>query len=118
MVIEKGSPQHQIIDIIHRYIEQNLQEDLSLVHLAGIVYLNRTYLSRLYKQMTGVSLSYYITEAKLNKAKQLLAETEDKIQDIAVFSGFESASYFAHLFKRVAGMTPREYRDRQRRTLS
>lgn len=110
-----GDSQHEIINLLHRYIEQNLHRDLSLTHLASIVYLNRSYLSRLYKQRTGVSLSVYITEARITMAKHLLTETEHRIQDIVLCIGFESSSYFAHFFKRITGMTPLEYRNKKRR---
>ncbi|MBB3128226.1 two-component system response regulator YesN [Paenibacillus rhizosphaerae] len=95
---------------LNHYIEQHLAEDLSLEKLADRVYLHPTYLSRLYKQISGIRLSDYIKEARLKKAAELLAIPTLKIQEVATRVGFESAHYFAKVFKKNMHMTPQEYR--------
>jgi two-component system response regulator YesN len=88
-----------------------LSEDLSLTKLGELVYLNPVYLSRLYKQTTGIGLSEYVTQVRLDKANVLLKETNMKIQDIAAAVGFESAAYFSRFFKKEMHVTPNEYRE-------
>ncbi|WP_020619329.1 response regulator [Paenibacillus daejeonensis] len=93
------------------FIEHHLHEDLSLVRLAGIVFLNPTYLSRLFKQQTGQGVSEYIAGLRLEKSKTLLRYSPIKIQEIAGKVGFDSATSFGRFFKRESGLTPQDYRD-------
>lgn len=100
-----------VIDQVENYISGHLSEDLSLTRLADMVHLNKTYLSKLYKQATGVGLSDYILEIRLTASKELLLRSQMKIQDITMLVGLESAAYFARLFRKATGMTPKEYRE-------
>lgn len=100
----------QVAAILQQYIQENLHGDLSLTSLAGVVYLNPSYMSRLYKQLTGIKITDYINSVRIETAKKILCEGEHRIQDIAARVGFDSASYFSVFFKRITGMTPQEYR--------
>ncbi len=99
-----------VINKIHNYIAENPAGDLSLTKLAELVYFNPSYLSRFYKQATGKNLIDYINEHKVAIAKRLLAETNIKVNEIALKLGYESASYFTSFFRRMEGMTPQDYR--------
>lgn len=103
---------HQVIRKLHQYIADHLDRDLSLTALSDVVYLNPIYLSRLYKQTTGIGLVDYINDIRMQRAKSHLAETQMKIHEIARSIGIETPTYFARLFKRKEGITPQEYRDR------
>lgn len=111
---EKLERTNQVVDTLHRYVEEHLDEDLSLTTLSEIVYLNPYYMSRLYKQITGVNLPDYITEERIRKAKELVAATHLKMHEIARVVGFESPAYFTRIFKKKTGFTPQEYRDHAR----
>lgn len=103
--------------LVHRlrqYIDANLSGDLSVIRLGEVVSLNASYLSRLYKQLTGESLSDTIMSTRLSAASRKLRETDDKVQDIAAQVGFESAAYFNRFFKKASGLTPQEYREQSR----
>ena len=102
----------KLIIEVQDYIQRNLSGDVSLIKLAEIVYLNPTYLSRIYKQFTGTNLSEYIFNLKFSKAKSLLKDSKKKVNEIATEVGFESAAYFIRTFKKNAGMTPQEYREK------
>lgn len=102
---------NKVISYINKYIEENLQDDISLVRLAEIVHFNPSYLSRLYKQTTGKTLSEYIKEVKIKKAMEMLKQDEIKIYEIADSIGFKNPSYFTRFFKSITNMTPQEYRD-------
>jgi len=102
---------NKVISNINKYIEENLQDDISLVRLAEIVHFNPSYLSRLYKQTTGKTLSEYIKEVKIKKAMEMLKQDEIKIYEIADSIGFKNPSYFTRFFKSITNMTPQEYRD-------
>ncbi|MBB6671298.1 response regulator [Cohnella nanjingensis] len=109
---EQQDRTRKILNAVNQYIEQHLSEDLSLDRLADHVYLHPTYLSRLYRQMTGIRLSDHIKALRLKKAKELLASPRLKIHEVSASVGFESAHYFTKVFKKELHMTPQEYRDR------
>ncbi len=99
-----------IIFKIQSFIQDNLDKELSRDDIANSVYRNPAYLSRLFRKETGLSLSDYIVQAKVERAKRLLMDTNDKISNIAEGLGYVHFSYFAKLFKKLAGLTPQEYR--------
>jgi two-component system response regulator YesN len=100
----------QIVSAVNQYIEQHLHESLSLDILAEHVYLHPTYLSRLYKLAAGVRLTDRIKELRLKRAKELLSNPRLKVHEVAEETGFESAHYFAKVFKKETNLTPQEYR--------
>lgn len=100
-----------VIAHIQKYIDGNLSEELSLVKLADIAYFNPSYLSRLFKQVTGKNISDYIFEAKIRRAKQLLEKADIKIYEIAEAIGYNSAQNFTRFFKKITNITPQEYRE-------
>lgn len=101
----------EMIDQLKQYIGNHLKEDLSLTKLSSIVYLNASYLSRFFKQMTGVNVSEFILELRMEKAMELIKETDLKIQEVADEVGIGSSAYFIRLFKNRTKMTPMEYRE-------
>lgn len=107
--IEKG--EHMLVERIHRFIGDNLGGDLSLARIAEAVFFNPSYLSRFYKQLTGRNLSDYLNGAKAEAAQAMLADTQLKVNEVALRLGFESPSYFTAFFRKMTGSTPQEYRD-------
>lgn len=106
-----SSTVHAAIARINQYVETNLSGDLSLTHLADVVRMNASYLSRIYKQETGQNLAAYITQVKMNRAKALLADKGNiKVQEISALLGFPNAAYFSYFFRKNAGISPVEYR--------
>jgi len=108
--------QHErsLVHQIRQYIAAHLDGDLSLTRIGEVVCLNPFYLSRLYKQLTGESLTDTIMSARLSEAKQLLKNSNEKVQHIATQVGFESAAYFTRFFKKATGHAPQEYRELSR----
>lgn len=105
---------HRIVAFVNQYIENHLDQELSLTVLSEHSSLNATYLSRIYKTSTGVNLIQYINEKRISRAKELLGQTLMKVTDIAAQVGFQSSAYFSRLFRRAVGMTPQEYREHAR----
>ena len=99
-----------VVDRIQKYITQHLEDDLSLSKLAEKVYLNPSYLSRLYRQNTGVKLSEYIVNTWIAKAKALLETGNTKVYDVARAVGYDTAGSFIRFFRKSTGYSPREYR--------
>ncbi|QHW35519.1 response regulator (plasmid) [Paenibacillus rhizovicinus] len=102
----------EIVLRINQYIEEHIDGDLSLTRLSGLVYLSPEYLSRLYKQISGIGISEQITGVRMAKARLLLKDTNLKIHEIARIVGYESAPTFTRFFKKTNFVTPQEYRDR------
>ncbi|MFI3169696.1 MAG: helix-turn-helix domain-containing protein [Faecalibacterium sp.] len=98
---------------IHRciqYIELHYYNKITLEELAQMVYLSPTYLSRIFREETGVAFSAYLNQVRINKAKALLHHDDLRLTDIAIGIGFEDQSYFTKVFKRLVGVTPLKYR--------
>jgi len=105
------SSTNKVISQVNKYIEENVGEDISLVRLGEVVHFNPSYLSRLYKQVTGKTLSEYITEVRVRKAMEMLKQKDLKIYEVANKVGFKKPSYFTRFFKKITNMTPQEYRN-------
>ncbi|WP_027087997.1 response regulator [Cohnella panacarvi] len=106
-----------VIQEICGYIDANIAEDLSMVRLAGRFHFNPVYLSRLFKQRRGQNLSDYIEEARIRKAKALLAEAELRVHEVGMRVGYESPHSFTRFFKKATGVSPQEYREFARESI-
>jgi Response regulator containing CheY-like receiver domain and AraC-type DNA-binding domain len=102
---------NQLIARVKRYLQHNyMAYDLSLDSVSGILNINASYLSVLFKKCTGVNFIDYIADLKVNAAKELLKDPLKSAAEIASMVGYESASYFTRAFKKRTGQTPTEYR--------
>lgn len=94
------------------YIDSDLTTDLSLSALAQMQNVSAGYLSSLFKQELGQTLTEYVNRKRIKHAMQLLKTTQLQIQTIAQHCGIWDVHYFSKMFKKYAGMTPKEYRER------
>jgi two-component system response regulator YesN len=104
------NPTNPIVQKLKVYIKENLYQEVTREELASHVYLNPAYLSRLFRKETGLSLSDYILQERMNKAADMLLCTDKTISEIADSLGYDNFSYFARLFKKFHGTTPQYYR--------
>lgn len=98
-----------VITSVQKYIQKHIEERLTLHEVAAIFGLSPNYLSVLFKKTCDIGFNEYITQMKVNKAKGLLLEQDMKIYEVADQLGFESAFYFSKVFKKIEGVSPREY---------
>lgn len=98
------------IDELIQYIKANLDMKLTVDFLAEQIHLSPDYLSKYFKKHTGKTLSQFLMETRINKAKQLLKKTDESIADIGYACGYSSSSNFRKYFTRLVGLSPREYR--------
>lgn len=102
----------KIIELMVEFINKNYSQNISLKQIADVVYMNPNYLCDLFKQETGIHFSNYITQIRINNAKELLkTRIELKSYEIAELVGYKDAKYFTQVFKKQVGATPTEYRD-------
>lgn len=97
------------------YIDENIHENITLDKMAFVCNLSQCYFSKLFKKETGLNFVTYLNEKKIAKAKQLLKNTDNPINNIAIDLGFEDCGYFIRLFKKLEGITPKKYRDLYKR---
>lgn len=93
------------------YIYSHIKERITIEDLAAHTGLSASYLSRLFKKETGVSVSDYVREKKIEKAQHLLKFCDYSLIEIANYLSFSSQSHFIQMFKEFTGMTPKKYRD-------
>lgn len=99
------------INACKEYIYAHIKERITIEDLADALGVSSSYLSRLFKKETGVSVSAYIRNRKIDMAKNLLRFSNDSMIDIANRLSFSSQSHFIQQFREVVGMTPKKYRD-------
>lgn len=110
--IQLDSNQSLVITI-KDYIRDHLSDNLTLTVLSDVVNYNSSYVSRVFKQTTGMNLSDYITVCRINKAKELLVSSSDSVRIIAEKVGFDTSQYFSMVFRKETGLTPGEFRNKQ-----
>ncbi len=98
------------LEDIKKFIDENWQHKISLDQLANHFYINKYYLSRIFKEQYGITINHYINESKITHAKQELRFSASSIEQIAQNIGIEDANYFSRLFKKIEGVTPSQYR--------
>lgn len=93
------------------YTYAHIKERITIEDLAAHTGLSASYLSRLFKEEVGISVSDYIREKKVEKAQNLLKFCDYSLIEIANYLSFSSQSHFIQIFKKLVGMTPKKYRD-------
>ncbi|WP_341278655.1 response regulator [Paenibacillus sp. FSL H8-0537] len=101
---------HIVMQKCHMYIQEHFQEDISLEAIAQMFHFNASYFSTLFKSHTNMNLTDYIMSVRMDKAKQLLLHSKDKIADIAQKIGYKDVGYFIRVFKRENGISPKKFR--------
>lgn len=96
---------------IIQYIKSNYAKKITLEDVSDYVYMNATYISKLFKKSTGINLSDFITELRINKAKELLRTSDMKVYEISERVGFNSSKYFINVFRSKTGVTPSNYKN-------
>ena len=96
------------------FIDQNYQDDISLVEYCTENQINVSYLSKEFRKLTGVTYQDYLADLRITKAKSQLVSTNEKISDISNTCGFVNQHYFSRVFRKITGTSPSEYRRKNR----
>jgi len=94
------------------YIEDHLQQDLSIQSISQRVNYHYVYFSNLFKKETGMNYSDFVANVRINRAKQMLSESDYTLQAIADECGFKNVPYFCSKFKHMTGLTPGQWREK------
>ena len=108
--LEESGSARSDVERIRQYIQYHVDGELRIDQLASRVYLSQTYLSYIFKKETGMTLSRYIRQCRMEKAKELLTTTDMKIVQVCEKVGFSNVSYFCQSFREYTGMSPEKYR--------
>ncbi len=102
------------IQELQAYIHAHLNEELSLNRLAEYCHFHPVYLSRTYRENTGMTLSDYINQCRQNQAEQLLRSSRLSVLEISRLMGFATDSYFCRWFRKRTGISPHTFRNRKK----
>lgn len=108
-IYEGGLPPRQLRQVLD-YIDTHLDQNIKLADLAQLLDISQFHFSRLFKQSIGISPYQYLSQQRVERAKQLLKTTDYPIVDIALECGFNSHSHLSKQFRQFTGMTPKAYR--------
>lgn len=92
------------------YLEKHYMEEISLEIVAGVFHFNPSYFSTLFKNTFGKSFSDYLSQIRMEKAEELLLQSDYKIKEVALKVGYRDSNYFIRTFKKKYGITPDEFR--------
>lgn len=95
---------------IREYIDANYYLHLTIDLLSEQFFINKIYLSEIIQKQYGVNIKDYIRSVRITEAKKMLRFTDKTTEEIAEAIGVNCASYFSRMFKRVEGVSPKEYR--------
>jgi len=97
---------------VQKYIQAHIMTGISLDTAAAHMSLSSSYLSKLFKEKTGIAFIDYVKQEKIERAKQLLEKTNLKVYEICNSLSYNNIQYFTEMFKLHTGMTPTEYRQK------
>ena len=108
-IYEGGLPERQVLQVLE-YINEHLEQDIKLADLAALLSMSQFHFSHQFKQAIGTTPYQYLLQQRVERAKQLLKNSDRSITDIALMCGFNSHSHLSKQFRQLAGMTPKDYR--------
>lgn len=109
---EVDTQKTEVISII-KYINRHLNEKIELHQISEEIKMNTSYLCRLFKNETGITIMQYITDKRMTKAAELLSNTDKKMFEIASEVGLSDALYFSKIFKKYYNISPTDFRQKR-----
>ena len=102
---------NSIIEMSRTYIKNNFNKDISLDDVSRAANISPYYFSKIFKEGTGENFIEYLTNIRIDKAKELLSTTELSMKEICSMCGYSDPNYFSRSFKKNVGVTPTEYKN-------
>lgn len=110
IVMQQQKAEPPLIAKAKEYIRENQAEDLSLGQVAKAVNTSTFYFCKMFKKVTGINFTDYLSRVRIEKAKNLLLNPNLRVSEIAFEVGFQSLTHFNRVFKKIVGHSPTEYR--------
>lgn len=108
---EREDWDNQLVNDMIHYLQEHIYQELSVSDLCRRFCYSKTQLSKVFKEATGSTIMDYYTRLKIKEAKYMIREGDLNFSQIAVQLSFDNPQYFSRTFKRIAGMTPKEYKN-------
>lgn len=113
--VEKMKQTSTLVMKAKEYVKYHYMENIGRDEIATSIFVTPNYLSKIFHEETGIVLKEYINQVRIDAAKNCLRNTDHSIAYVAMETGFENVSYFSTVFKKMCGMTPKDYRNGNRR---
>ncbi|MBI3192578.1 MAG: helix-turn-helix domain-containing protein, partial [Pedosphaera parvula] len=110
IVMQQQKAEPPLITKAKEFIHENQAEDLSLGQVAKAVNTSTFYFCKMFKKVTGINFTDYLSRVRIEKAKNLLLNPNLRVSEIAFEVGFQSLTHFNRVFKKIVGHSPTEYR--------
>ncbi|HWD93561.1 MAG TPA: AraC family transcriptional regulator [Verrucomicrobiae bacterium] len=110
VVVRQENAEPPVITRAKEYIHQHLTEEMSLGQVAKAVNTSTFYFCKLFKKVTGINFTDYLSRLRIEKSKNLLLNPNLRVSEIAFDAGFQSLTHFNRVFKKILGQSPTEYR--------
>lgn len=109
--VEKRSEDRSIdtIKAVKAYVREHLSDDLTLDHVSEQVFISSKYLSKIFKEETGVAYSEYVTNLRMERARELMTQRDMTVEQVANTVGYRTPAYFIKKFKEIHGCTPKNF---------
>ena len=104
-------PKKMEISHIRAYLDEHYQEKISLEAISEMFFVDKYYLSRLFKAQYGVTMMAYLQQVRVTHAKQMLRFSQKSVEEIGLECGIGGQSYFSRVFKKMEGVSPSEFRN-------
>lgn len=109
---EDMNKQNPMIQKAIKYIENHFAEEIRIEQVVAELYVTPNYFSQIFKSETGVNYSDYLNQYRVERAKDYLENTEFKVYQVSEKVGYQNYKYFHTVFRKYAGCSPKEYRNR------
>lgn len=103
-------PNNDMVGRVKQYMQHNMAEDITVQQLADMVYVSKSYLSRVFRKQTGMSLNEYLQKLRVEAAKSILVSSNLSVEEVSSMVGYHSPKYFYRVFLAGTGMSPRDFR--------
>ena len=110
VVVQQDNAEPPVIARAKEYIQEHQTENLRLGHVAKSVNTSTFYFCKLFKKVTGINFTDYLSRVRIEKSKNLLLNPNLRVSEIAFEVGFQSLTHFNRVFKKILGQSPTEYR--------
>lgn len=114
---KKAAPTEKIVEEVYSFIQEHYKEPITLEGIADLYFMNKEYLSTLFRKKYGETVGNYIIRLKIEDAKKQLIYSNRKIDDIAFSLGYQDPSYFNRQFKKTTGISPGKFRSNHMKTM-
>ena len=106
----KQALKRQEVSSIKAWLDEHYKEKIMLDDLAAQFYIDKFYLSKIFKEKYGITINAYVSQKRITSAKRLLRFSDETIEQIGCEVGISDTDYFTRLFRKIEGLTPGEYR--------